>query len=123
MIREALPRAHARARELGHLIELTVEGLCWRDASERSGISWAEVNAYKRHYPEFAKLWAFARDGGQEYRRMIREEEDYRRAMSGWLEPVFDDKCRKVGEIRKFSTRRMIRSLRAGDPEHHGASS
>jgi hypothetical protein len=44
------------------------------------------------------------------------EKEAWRRAMTGWLEPVYQ-KGEKVGSIRRFSDQLLLRLMEANNPE------
>lgn len=61
---------------------------------------------------EFAEAWAKAADTGAKIQLEYAEKEVRRRAIDGWMEPVFY-KGEKVGEVRKFSDRLLILRVKA----------
>ena len=122
MLKEALGVCDARVRpRLLKLLSLTSEGVPWKEASAKSGVSWPQLSAYRLHYPTIHELWKAAKESGEELRQIQREEEADRRGVLGWDEPVFDLRNGKViGSVRRFSDRCLELKLKAADPQKYG---
>lgn len=60
----------------------------------------------------FAALWVDAQSEAADWL----EKEAYRRAVTGWLEPVYQ-RGEKVGTVRKYSDQLLIRLLEANNPD------
>lgn len=68
---------------------------------------------FRKESPEFARLWLQAK---QAFRDSLRAEAQ-KRAVEGWLEPVFQQ-GRKVGQIRRKSDQVLLAMLRANCKEY-----
>lgn len=82
------------------------------------GVHRSAVYHAKHRSPKFAAAWA---DAEEQARDRIRSAID-RRAVDGWLEPVFG-KDGQVGEIRRYSDPLLARLAAAHCPEYREKSS
>lgn len=118
-VKALLPTADACARaQICKALELLSEGTHWLDMKERSGISMAQVSAYRRHFPAFQQLWYAAIDSGADYRKALRERAAHVRAVEGVEKPIFQQGA-QVGVVREFDNRLLEFLLKADDPKKY----
>jgi len=91
-------------------------GYFHRAAAKRAKIKWASFATYCAKYPKLQALYRVCKDYGEDVRQALREEELHKRALQGFLEPVFQ-KGKKVGVIRKFNFKYLELALKGGDKD------
>lgn len=101
------------------VLVMTAAGDRWKDISRRVGISWAHMAAYIQHWDDLRALYRASQDLGAIVRQMRRVDEADRRAVEGWLEPVYTRTGVKCGSVRRYSDRLLEVQLRAGDPDKY----
>ena len=85
------------------------------EAAEFAGVTMAAIYDRRRADPDFRKAYKLARESRIEVYR----GEAKRRAVDGWLEPVFYRGV-QVGQVRKFSDRLLEKLLEAEAPDEFG---
>ena len=111
VLTDAKPRVCACIAEYLHLLS---RGYYHRVAIQRSGAIWPQINSFKAHYPAFATLYDTCKESSEDVRQQLREETLDKRAMRGWLEPVYH-KGVKCGVIRRFSDKCLEIAVKGGD--------
>jgi transposase-like protein len=109
-IRQSAAKA-AREQFLAHLRT----GMPVLTAAALVGVGRKTVYRWREGSLEFRQAWDEAYASGSD----AVEEVARRRAMDGWLEPVFQGGV-EVGDIRRYSDRLLDRLLRARKPEMFG---
>lgn len=86
-----------------------------KEACEYAGCSFNGIDRLRKRDRDFAAAYAEARS----HRREVYRSEARRRAIDGWLEPVFY-RGEQIGAKRVFSDRLLELLLKAEDPDNFG---
>lgn len=100
-------------KEIAFCAALAATGSVTR-ACEAVGIGRSAAYEWRHESPEFAKMWAHAKELGVE----AMEDEALRRAVEGNDEPVFHQGV-ATGTIRKYSDTLLIFLLKGAKPEKY----
>ncbi len=106
--------AVAKTKREAFLRNLEETGLSLKSA-RLAGAQLRALQRYKETDPEFRDAWSDALAG---FRESL-EQELYRRAVEGVLEPVFY-KGVQIGTIRRFSDKLLEMLVKANDPRKYG---
>ena len=82
-------------------------------ATKAAGLEHSAPYKYREKHPDFAEQWVEAMEVASD--NIIVEAR--RRAIDGWLEPVWHN-GEKIGEIHKYSDTILCRLLSAADPRY-----
>lgn len=115
LVRRILPKHDPRAcARLRKVIEMTADGIPWREISRKTKTGWIEITCINRNLA-WRNLWHAARETGEDLRKELRLSEAHHRAVDGWNEPVYY-KGKRCGIIRRFDSRLLEMLLKADDP-------
>ena len=115
VLRGVIPQAKAHTRKaITEYLQLIARGVRHRIAIKRSGAPWATMQAYKAASGAFMAIVEAAQKEGRAIMQALRLETLDKRAMKGWLEPVYY-KGEKVGVIRKFSDKCLELAVKGHD--------
>jgi hypothetical protein len=98
------------------LLRRSAMGDRWKDVSKALKLDWVTVSVW-RSSRAFSALYQAAHECGNEIRQVKREEEADRRAMDGYLDPVYWD-GKKVGTIRRYSDKLLEIQLKANSAKY-----
>ena len=120
-VHSVLAVAPSRVRdEICAVIEDIADGKAIHDSLQLHHTSWAQIQGYKRHYPQLLTLIETAMACGAESRQLWREACADRRAFEGVEQPVFS-KGEQVGTRLEFSDRLAEIQLKAHSPKYRDA--
>jgi hypothetical protein len=88
-----------------------------RDALADVGWTWSNLSAYRTRYPEVANLYGKVRKIGEDFRKILREDEAHRRAYDGVEENVYTQSGKLCGTKIKYSDHLLTLFLKADNPD------
>jgi hypothetical protein len=113
---DAEPRVRARVAKFFRGL---LEGKTVAVALAKADLTWGEYHVHEFRNAGLQELYSLITAIQRAIIKAKRENALQKRAVDGWLEPVWW-KGKKVGTVRRFSDRLLEKALAASDPDTYG---
>jgi hypothetical protein len=107
-----------RDRVFGYLGDI-LEGKTYKITLAKYDFNWNMIVKLQGRFRGLGKVMSDCRDLGEMYRKVIREDAAYTRAVEGYEEDVFSNSGKKVGKKTIYSDRLLEMMMKADDPDKY----